>query len=132
MARVQQNVTETAWSYLVRLQLLGIPINVLQLEGELGSSLLISHGKKLLHKIQLPADANVAGAKATWCSSNSTLGVEVPKSNAIKFRPELAYKPVVPMSQAVQVINPLRAPPPATITLSMPYYEDRSHILHMM
>ncbi|KAH6556183.1 hypothetical protein KP509_1Z198000 [Ceratopteris richardii] len=113
--------------------LLGIPINVLQLEGELGSSsLLLSHGKKLLNKIQLPPDANVAGAKATWCSSNSTLGVEVPKSNAIKFRPELAYKLVGPMSQAVQVISPLRAPPRATITLSMPYYEGRSHILHMM
>ncbi|KAH6556184.1 hypothetical protein KP509_1Z198000 [Ceratopteris richardii] len=36
------------------------------------------------------------------------------------------------MSQAVQVISPLRAPPRATITLSMPYYEGRSHILHMM
>ncbi|KAH7332304.1 hypothetical protein KP509_20G080900 [Ceratopteris richardii] len=116
MASVQQNVTETASSYLIRLQLQGIPINVLQLEGELGRfSLLISHGKKLLHNIQLPPDANVAGAKATWWSSNSTLGVEVPKSNAIKFRPELAYK---------RVISPLRAPPPATITLSMPYFQD--------
>ncbi|KAH7332303.1 hypothetical protein KP509_20G080800 [Ceratopteris richardii] len=102
MASVHQNVTETACSYLIRLQLQEIPINVLQLEGELGrSSLLISHGKKLLHKIQLPPDANVAGARATWWSSNSTLRVEVPKSIAIKVRPELAYKQVVPMSQVV-------------------------------
>ncbi|KAH7332302.1 hypothetical protein KP509_20G080700 [Ceratopteris richardii] len=108
MSRVLlQNVKETATSYILSFHLQGIPISIVQVEGEgSGSFLWVRYGRQLAHKVELSTDANVDAATATWYSSSSTLNVTVPKMKNIKYpyeqpnKPKMTVPPRVPISRA--------------------------------